>query len=407
MLRFKEYLIEAKEGKNLHLEHLEDEVLNNGINGTRAAINFLRSLRDMLAGSAKKSVNVSVKWDGAPAVFAGINPENDKFFVGTKGVFNKTPKVNYTDADIDANHSSAGLNAKLKVALKYLPKLGIKDVLQGDMLFTQDDFSTETIDGISYTTFTPNTITYAVPKESASKIEKSKMGIVWHTTYSGDTLQSMRASFGASVKGLTKTNDVWFTDADYKDTSGTINFNKAETSSITSVLSQAGKTFHKFNSQFTKQLMSRQDVVLLIKTFNNTKVREGQKISNTSKHSQDLIKYVDVKMQKNIDSVKTQKAKDAKKKVKDDLISFLSSNKGNLKIIFDMQNLLTDAKNMIIRKLEKAKGVMDTFIRTDNGYRVTAPEGFVAIDQMGDAVKLVDRLEFSQANFTAAKNWTK
>jgi len=407
MLRFKEYLIEAKEGKNLHLEHLEDEVLNNGINGTRAAINFLRSLRDMLAGSAKKSVNVSVKWDGAPAVFAGINPENDKFFVGTKGVFNKTPKVNYTDADIDANHSSAGLNAKLKVALKYLPKLGIKDVLQGDMLFTQDDFSTETIDGISYTTFTPNTITYAVPKESASKIKKSKMGIVWHTTYSGDTLQSMRASFGASVKGLTKTNDVWFTDADYKDTSGTINFNKAETTSITSVLSQAGKTFHKFNSQFTKQLMSRQDVVLLIKTFNNTKVREGQKISNTSKHSQDLIKYVDVKMQKNIDSVKTQKAKDAKKKVKDDLISFLSSNKGNLKIVFDMQNLLTDAKNMIIRKLEKAKGVMDTFIRTDNGYRVTAPEGFVAIDQMGDAVKLVDRLEFSQANFTAAKNWQK
>ena len=407
MLRFKEYLIEAKEGKNLHLEHLEDEVLNNGINGTRAAINFLRSLRDMLAGSAKKSVNVTVKWDGAPAVFAGINPENKKFFVGTKGVFNKTPKVNYTDADIDANHSSAGLNAKLKVALKYLPKLGIKDVLQGDMLFTQDDLSTETIDGIPYTTFTPNTITYAVPKESASKIEKSKMGIVWHTTYSGDTLQSMRASFGASVKGLTKTNDVWFTDADYKDTSGTINFNKAETTSITSVLSQAGKTFHKFNSQFTKQLMSRQDVVLLIKTFNNTKVREGQKISNTSKHSQDLIKYVDVKMQKNIDSVKTQKTKDAKQKVKDDLISFLSSNKGNLKIIFDMQNLLTDAKNMIIRKLEKAKGVMDTFIRTDNGYRVTAPEGFVAIDQMGDAVKLVDRLEFSQANFTAAKNWTK
>ena len=407
MLRFKEYLIEAKEGKNLHLEHLEDEVLNNGINGTRAAINFLRSLRDMLAGSAKKSVNVSVKWDGAPAVFAGINPENDKFFVGTKGVFNKTPKVNYTDADIDANHSSAGLNAKLKVALKYLPKLGIKDVLQGDMLFTQDDFSTETIDGISYTTFTPNTITYAVPKESASKIKKSKMGIVWHTTYSGDTLQSMRASFGASVKGLTKTNDVWFTDADYKDTSGTINFNKAETSSITSVLSQAGKTFHKFNSQFTKQLMSRQDVVLLIKTFNNTKVREGQKISNTSKHSQDLIKYVDVKMQKNIDSVKTPKAKDAKKKVKDDLISFLSSNKGNLKIIFDMQNLLTDAKNMIIRKLEKAKGVMDTFIRTDDGYRVTPAEGFVAIDQMGDAVKLVNRLEFSQANFTAAKNWQK
>ena len=407
MLRFKQYLAEAKEGKNLHLEHLEDEVLNNGINGTRAAINFLRSLRDMLAGSSKKSVNVTVKWDGAPAVFAGINPENDKFFVGTKGVFNANPKVNYTEADIDANHSAPGLNSKLKVALKHLPKLGIKNVLQGDMMFTQDDLSTETIDGKSYLTFQPNTIVYAVPKESSDKIKKAKMGIVWHTTYTGDTLQSMRASFGANIKGLTKTSDVWFTDADYRDTSGTINFNKSETDAITSVLSQAGKTFRKFNSSFTKDLMKREDVVILIKTFNNAKVREGQKITNTGKHTQELIKYVDAKMQKNIDSVKTPKAKQAKQKVKDDLISFLSSNKGNLKIIFDMQNLLTDAKNTIIRKLEKAKGAMDTFIRTENGYRVTAPEGFVAIDQMGDAVKLVDRLEFSRANFTAAKNWTK
>jgi len=407
MLTFKQYLTEAKEGKNLHLEHLEDEVLNNGINGTRGAINFLQSLRDMLAGSSKKSVNVTVKWDGAPAVFAGINPENDKFFVGTKGVFNVTPKVNYTDADIDKNHSAAGLNAKLKVALKYLPKLGITDVLQGDMLFTQDDLSTETIDGISYTTFTPNTITYAVPKESASKIEKSKMGIVWHTTYSGKTLQSMRASFGVSISGLTKSNDVWFTDADYKDTSGTVNFNKSETDKITAVLSLAGKTFRNMKSNFMKQLMSRDDIVMLIKTFNNTKVREGQAISNTSRHTSDMIKWMDVKFQKNIDSVKTPKAKQAKQKTKDEVIRFLSSHKKDLQTIFDMQNHLVDAKNMVIRKLESARGVMDTFIRTDNGYRVTPAEGFVAIDQMGDAVKLVDRMEFSRANFNAAKNWTK
>ena len=407
MLKFKEYLVEAKEGKNLHLEHLEDEVLNNGINGTRGAINFLQSLRDMLAGSSKKSVNVTVKWDGAPAVFAGINPENGKFFVGTKGVFNKTPKVNYTEADIDANHSSGGLNAKLKVALKYLPKLGITDVLQGDMLFTQDDLSTQTIDGISYTTFTPNTITYAVPKESASKIEKSKMGIVWHTTYTGDTLQSMRASFGANIKGLTKSNDVWFTDADYKDTSGTVNFNKSETDKITAVLSLAGKTFRNMKSNFMKQLMERDDIVILIKTFNNTKVREGQAISNTSSHTSGMIKWMDVKFQKNIDSVKTPKAKQAKQKTKDEVIRFLSSHKKDLQTIFDMQNHLVVAKNMVIRKLESARGVMDTFIRTDNGYRVTPAEGFVAIDQMGDAVKLVDRMEFSRANFNAAKNWTK
>jgi len=407
MLRFKQYLAEAKEGKNLHLEHLEDEVLNNGINGTRGAINFLQSLRDMLAGNSKKSVNVTVKWDGAPAIFAGINPENDKFFVGTKGVFNATPKVNYTDADIDANHSSAGLNSKLKVALKNLSKLGIKNVLQGDMLFTQDDLSAETIDGIPYTTFTPNTITYAVPTESSDKIKKAKMGIVWHTTYSGKKLQDMKASFGANIKGLTKTNDVWFTDADYKDTSGTVNFNKTETDNITAVLSLAGKTFRNMSANFMNQLMSRENVMILIKTFNNVKVREGQKITNTTKHSSELISYVNAKLQKNIDSVKTPKAKQTKKQTKDEIVRFLSSHKKDLRTVFDMQNHLVDAKNMIIRKLESAKGVMDTFIRTNDGYRVTPAEGFVAIDQMGSAVKLVDRMEFSRANFNAPKDWAK
>jgi hypothetical protein len=408
MLTFKQYLIEAvKEGKNLHLEHLEDEVLNHGVDGTRAAINFLQSLRDMLAGNVKKSVNVSVKWDGAPAIFAGINPENKKFFVGTKGVFNVNPKINYTDADIDKNHSAAGLNAKLKVALKHLPKLGITDVLQGDMLFTDDDFKTETIDDKSYITFTPNTITYAIPKESSHKITKAKMGIVWHTTYSGEKLEDMRASFGANIGGLTKTNDVWFSDAEYQDTSGTVNFNKAETTKFTNILSLAGKQFRKLSSPFLSGLSKQADLLVLIKTFTNVKVREGQKISNTARHTADMIKYIDDKLQKDIDKVKTQKTKDTKKKHKDRVISFLTSNKNHLRNVFDMQNLLVDAKDVVIRKLEKAKGAMDTFIRTENGYRVTAPEGFVAIDQTGNAVKLVDRLEFSRANFNAAKDWTK
>ena len=408
MLTFKQYLIEAvKEGKNLHLEHLEDEVLNHGIDGTRAAINFLQSLRDMLAGNAKRSVNVSVKWDGAPAIFAGINPENDKFFVGTKGVFNVNPKVNYTDADIDENHPAAGLNAKLKVALKHLPKLGITDVLQGDMLFTDDDFKTETIDDKSYITFTPNTITYAIPKESSHKITKAKMGIVWHTTYSGEKLEDMRASFGANIGGLTKTNDVWFSDANYQDTSGTVNFNKAETTKFTNILSLAGKQFRKLSSPFLNGLSKQTNILILIKTFTNVKVREGQKISNTARHTADMIKYIDDKLQKDIDKVKTQKTKDTKKKHKDRVVDFLTSNKSHLRNVFDMQNLLVDAKDVVIRKLEKAKGAMDTFIRTENGYRVTAPEGFVAIDQTGNAVKLVDRLEFSRANFNAAKDWTK
>ena len=233
------------------------------------------------------------------------------------------------------------------------------------------------------------------------------MGIVWHTTYSGEKLEDMRASFGANIGGLTKTNDVWFSDADYKDTSGTVNFNKAETTSFTNILSLAGKQFRKLNSPFLNGLSKQEDLLILIKTFTNVKVKEGQKISNSARHVADMITYIDGKLQKDIDKVKTQKSKDTKKKHKDRVVGFLTSSKKHLKNIFDMQNLLVDAKNIVIRKLEKAKSAMDTFIRTDDGYRVTAPEGFVAIDQTGNAVKLVDRLEFSRANFNAAKDWAK
>jgi len=403
MLTFDGFLTEAK---NLHLEHLEDEVLNNGVTGTRGAINFLQSLRDMLAGNVKSSVNVTVKWDGAPAVFAGINPENGQFFVGTKGVFNKNAKINYSHEDIDRNHPAKGLNQKLKVALTELSKLGIKDVLQGDMLFTQEDLEEKRIEGKQYVTFQPNTIVYAVPKESASQILSSKMGIVFHTTYSGKTMEDMSASFKVNLRGLSKSSSVWFSDATYKDTSGTINFNKAETKEINSVLSQAGKTFRTLKSDVLNTVEDT-NYNVLIKTFNNTKVRAGEKITDTRQHTRGLIAYVYDKLKADVDRVKRPETKKEKQLTMDFKMKFFRSNSSQLVKIFDMQNLLVAAKELIIRKLEKSKGVMDTFVRTDKGYRVTQPEGFVAVDHMGKAVKLVDRLEFAHQNFTAAKNWHK
>ena len=404
MLTFDGFLTEAK---NLHLEHLEDEVLNNGVVGTRGAINFLQSLRDMLAGNVKSSVNVTVKWDGAPAVFAGINPENGQFFVGTKGVFNKNAKINYTADDIDRNHPGTGLNQKLKVALTELSKLGIKDVLQGDMMFTQDDLEKKTIDGKQYITFQPNTIVYAVPIESASRILSSSMGIVFHTTYSGDTIEDMSASFSVNLRGLDKNAGVWFSNADYKDVSGSINFNKAETTEITKVLSQTGKTFHTLKADVLTTIAGDADTHTLIKTFNNTKVRAGEKITNTKMHTAGLIAWVYDRYKKEVEKTKRPNIKANKQQTMDMKMKFFRSNSSQLVKIFDLQNLLVDAKDMIIRKLEKSKSVMDMFVRTPNGYKVTQPEGFVAIDHLGKAVKLVDRLEFAHQNFTAAKNWSK
>ena len=94
-MNFKEFISEQK---NTHMTHIEDKVLYGGVDGTRQAILALRSLRDMLGGV--KDGNVSVKWDGAPAIFAGTDPRDGKFFVAKKGIFNVSPKVYKTNSDI-------------------------------------------------------------------------------------------------------------------------------------------------------------------------------------------------------------------------------------------------------------------------------------------------------------------
>ena len=408
-MKFIEFLKESKEGKNVHLEHIEDEVLNGGVAGARSAINFLQSLRNMLAGHAESKVNITTKWDGAPAIFCGINPENGKFFVGTKSIFNKNAKLNYTDKDIDENHPSEGLNNKLKYALEHLSKLGIKGVLQGDMMFTRGDLKKETIDGESYITFQPNTIVYAVP--STSKLAQSMMaaqiGVVFHTTYSGKTMEDMKATFNVNLGGLKTTKNVWYRDASFTDASGSATFTEAETKQISRILSQAGTLFQNIPA-LTLNRISASDVLLTyIKTFNNTKVREGKKITDTRIHTIELIKYVESQLNKKIQEVKRQ---DSKKKYiaeKTEVMRFFRAAAPALKSTFDLMNLLVEAKLMIVRKLETIRSI-GTFVRTDDGFKITAPEGFVAVDRLkGNAVKLIDRMEFSQANFNAAKAWSK
>ena len=408
-MNFTEYLTEGKEGKNVHLEHIEDEVLNFGVSGARSAINFLQSLRNMLAGNAESKVNVTTKWDGAPAIFAGVNPENGKFFVGTKGVFNVNPKLNYTDEDIDNNHPTEGLNQKLKVALRYLPKLGIKGVLQGDMMFTKGDIKKQVIGGESYITFQPNTIVYAVPSDIklARSMLDAQIGVVFHTSYTGKKMQDMKASFNVDLGGLTNTKDVWFRDASFVDTSGSATFTEEETKQLTTILSLAGRTFQSISSMTLNRISTNEVIKTYIKTFNNAKVREGKKISNTNQHTLELIRWVEAKLNKDIADVKKEETKRKRIAAKTEIMRFFRQNAAQLRSIFDLQNLLVDAKLMIVRKLETVKSI-GTFVKTDDGFRITAPEGFVAVDRLkGNAVKLVDRLEFSQANFNAAKNWDK
>jgi len=385
-------------------------MLNRGVTGARESINFLRSLRDMLAGNSQSHVNVTTKWDGAPAVFAGINPENGKFFVGTKGVFNATPKLNYTDADIDKNHPGEGLNAKLKVALRYLPKLGIKGVLQGDMMFAKGDIKDQTIDGEDYVTFQPNTIVYAVPADSklAKSMSIAQMGIVFHTSYTGKTISDMKASFNIDIGKLSTTKDVWFRDASFVDASGTATFTAAETKEITGILSQAGSLFQQINPMALNRISANDTILTQIKTFYNSKVRSGEKIKNTLQHTNELIRTVEAKLNKEVLEAKLEKTKKRKIAEKNEIMRFYRTNANELKKIFDLQNLIVDAKLMIVGKLQNLKQLTGTFIKTEDGFRITSPEGFVAVSRTtGGAVKLIDRFVFAHDNFNASKSWDK
>jgi hypothetical protein len=389
------------EQKNLHLEHLEDEMFNRGEAGVKEAIAFVKSLAEMLKGNAKSPVDVTVKWDGAPALFTGINPENGKFFVATKSLFNKTPKINYTNADIDANHSG-GLAEKLKVALANLKDLGITGVLQGDMLYTKGDLSAQTIDGESMVTFTPNTITYAVPAGSdlAGKINSSQMGIVFHTTYNGDTIENLKASFGADVSGLRKTNKVWYQDASYKDVSGRATLTSNEEARVRKLIDITEKNIAK--SKKTLRQIVNSDLKDLIKIYLNANVREGVDRGTTKSFAGFISTRFDLKIKK----LKTEKAKERVVKEKEVLLKELRSMSRDLNGLFTAHYELARAKMLILKKLQ-ALNTMPSFIKTSTGYKVTDPEGFVAIDRSGKAVKLVDRMEFSRANFNVAKDWTK
>jgi len=411
---FESFLLEDKAGKNLHLEHIEDEILNFGVDGGRAAINFLRSLRDMLAGASRSSVNMTVKWDGAPAIFAGVDPSDGKFFVAKKSVFNVNPKLYKTDKEIDDDLSGT-LNSKFKIALQEFSRLGIKNVLQGDLMFT-DDIETETIDGEKYYTFQPNTIVYAAPVNSdlGRTFAKAKIGIVWHTTYTGSELQSMKASFGADISKLKKTSSVWMDDATYKDVSGKATFNQKETEEITKVLSDVGKTFQKISGPGLRKFLVVQNGMTgalagaSLKTYNNSKVRAGEKINNPKAHAKGYEKWVFDSIQKQIDKAKSDKGKEKYTNIQKEYLREIKKHTRNLEYVITFQNLLVDSKMQIVKKLNSVKGLTDTFIKTSNGFKVTNPEGYVAIDRVsGGAVKLVDRMEFSFNNFTAIKAWDK
>ena len=403
MQGFIHYLEEAK---NTHLEHLEDEIINNGSRGAVNAINFLKSIRQMFRGGSGRT-SLTVKWDGAPAIVCGRNPDNGRFFVGTKSVFNKTPKINYTSTDIRKNHSGAVAD-KLEICLRELPKLGIKGILQGDLLFTRGELKTANIDGEKNIVFTPNTITYAVPTGTplASRIANANLGIIFHTTYTGKSFNSLSASFGANVSGLRRSRRVFYDDASYRDASSA-KFSPAELTQFDNVLKMAMGSIQK-GAIFMDLLKSDTNILSVgvqLKAYINSYIRQGTGLGTVKKLAGQFAPFYRERVQAEIDRVSRPDSKRKYKEIQTKGLSLIKGNTDGLYFALATYLSLQKAKLILMNKLRSVQSI-GTFLRTDNGFKVTSPEGYVAIKSSG-AVKLVDRMEFSRANFNIAKDWVK
>ena len=395
--------------KNTHLEHLEDSILLDGKEGATDAFMFLDELAKTFSSGGDSNLKITTKWDGAPAVFCGTYPETDRFFVGSKSIFNKDAKINFTHKDVDANHgSSPGLAAKLKDCLTYLPALGIKGVAQGDLLFT-DDKEQKKIDGRDCLIFQPNTITYCIPSEDAlyEKALKAKLGIVFHTSYSGGTISSLSASFGYDVSKLSKSKDVLVLSAETEQLGNDILLNKQEKTALVGLKSKSsGLVAGTFLDTMAEHNAGKDQLAVgtRLKIFFNQYVRKGQKMGSSSAVIKEFKTYFESECRKAADKLKTPKGKAGKLAKLYDGQDLIEKHEKDLINTIDLYKNLQLAKEMFIRKLEKGER-FGTYLRTENGYKITAPEGYVAIQEGKGAVKLVDRLTFSVANFNVEKNW--
>ena len=396
------------EFKRTHLEHIEDIVITDGYEGGKAVVEYFRGLLLTLKGTSSESMGVSVKWDGAPAVVCGINPDNGKFFVGTKSVFAKNAKVNYTKRDIANNHGTDELGQKLLKCLVHLKKINIQGVVQGDLLFTDEDITRKNVEGKPHLTFTPNTITYAVPEagDLGKQIDRAKVGIIFHTTYVGDSLADMEAKGGADVSDFSKNADVFFDNATYKDVSGSAKFTDEETKQFFNGIEKLEGLLNAVPRNLSSVLGQNQDFIPMFQMYINAMVREGKLPNDANKFLQGFKKFYTDRMQQQMSGLKAQKALQLRTDKMKQMPVFLSKAKKPLQAMLTFYRAVQTMKAFVLRKMNQAMAI-GSFQQTDNGLEVTEPEGFVAVDKSGNAVKLVDRLGFSRRNLTAVSKLNK
>ena len=388
-----------------HLEHLEDEMLNYGIDGCMAAVSFLQELKKML-GNQENSGFMQTKWDGAPSVICGTDPATGQFFVGTKSVFNKTePKICYTEEYVDGYYSG-DLAEKLKYSLRYFSQLGIQGVIQGDLLFTTD-LKQETINGEKLYTFRPNTITYGIPVDHdiGKKARRAKIGVVFHTHYTGDVLAEMQARAGAKVNG---SDDALVIGNDTP--MHRVGFSSTEMSKFDASIRKIERMC-QICGDFLDELVgasgstgdAKFHISTFLKPFFNDQIKNARNIGNIDEALYDLANFYHAKTSKELAKIKTAANLTKKRSLVYASENYLVDNVYKFKAMIALYKELQIVKQMVIDKLDHVEEFR-TFVQTDKGYKVTTPEGYV-LHKDGSMIKFVNRLEFAYNNFTLQKQW--
>jgi len=394
-------LKEQAEGVLTHLTHLEELVLTSKKQGLETAIRFLKELYEVLKGKTDSTTFVTVKWDGAPSAIVGINPENNQFFVSTKSIANVSPKINYTEEDIDKNHGHApGLAEKLKMALKYLPAVIKNGIYQGDFLLDKRDLKQQNIDGEDLILFKPNTITYAIDQHSAlgQRISNAQIGIIFHTKYTGNNLQNLKKGSDVSASEFNQTQDVFVDDAKFKDISGLATFTKDESEKFETLIDSCETAGNRIGWEEIPE-----NVYTNLNTFINSLIRQGRFVQKPQEEFANFVQWVKEKGQKAVDLLKTEKGKQKKQQAVDQFVGTITENQNNIINLFNLSKKLEQAKMLFVNKYNSAVKTKQFLTQPDGSLKVTAPEGYVAVDHLGNMVKFVSRLDFSAANFSVSK----
>lgn len=390
MINFFTFLSEAasSEDKLKHLEHAEDHPLNAGYEGYDHAVKTLHAVHNAVQGKGSEA-NITTKYDGSPSIVFGHHPTTGKFFVASKSAFNVNPKLNHTPEDIENNHGHApGLVEKLKQALKHLPKVAPETgIYQGDVMHSGGRSVQSRGDEYH---FTPNTITYTAKKASPEgrKIAASKFGVVVHTQYKGKDIESMKAHFDPNLDKFKKHSDVHLISPKIDPTQAHYDKN----------------TSHQFNADMAKADQAHQKLLVSkgydavvkhgenLKTYINSTVRKGTQPSFAG-----FKKHIDERGQKDIEKLKTAAGKATRQRAHNNTLQQLEQHKQHIKTALEMHHHLQQAKNTLVHALEPAaSGSFGTKI----GDKESKGEGTV-VTVNGRPTKLVDRAEFSRANFEA------